>query len=563
MKKCTVLVLMMLSFSVSLFAQNTPSKNIKGKVLDDSSGAVLPDATVIVLKKAVKTDAAGNFTAKIPDDGKKYELTISYAGYVSQQFATNGSSDIMVRLQREVNVIEDVVVIGYQTVKRKDVLASVASVGAKELKDIPINSAAEALNGRLAGVTATTAEGSPDAEVRVRVRGGMSITGDNSPLYIVDGVQVENGLSTISPQDIQNIDVLKDAAATAIYGARGANGVIIITTKSGKMGKLKLSYNGFVGVKYLPKTLKVMSPYDFVMYQSERSRGNSTDSISFTKNFGTYWDTLAFYKNTPAVNWQDEVFGQTGVMTTQNVSASGGTKKTTYIFGYTYNNDKAIVLNSSFKRHLLNLKADHKITKDIKVGMSARYTHQDVYGAGVSDDKGSSYSRLRNAVKYRPFLSNGQDIDDSDPVADPNPGNGLSLTNPIQLTNAEYRVKTTDAYNITLNGTYNIFKNLTFKSTFGYDNNELADRQFSDSIAPYSVIQGGKKPVVGLDTTKRMILTNSNVFTYALRGYKKKHDVTFLVGEETYDLRTKNYSRLYRDIPLNTNNKTGIENAST
>src|SRR5690606_12836407 len=141
-----------------------------------------------------------------------------------------------------------------------------------------------------AGVTATTAEGSPDAEVRIRVRGGMSITGDNSPLYIVDGVQMENALSTLSPQDIQSIDVLKDAAATAIYGARGGNGVIVITTKSGRPGRTVVSYNGFVGVKYLPKKLGVLDPYDFVVYQSERSRGSDQDSTSFTENFGTTWD---------------------------------------------------------------------------------------------------------------------------------------------------------------------------------------------------------------------------------------------------------------------------------
>jgi TonB-dependent SusC/RagA subfamily outer membrane receptor len=139
---------------------------------------------------------------------------------------TDGTTTASVRLEKDLSALEDVVVIGYQSVKRKNLLASVSSVGARDLKDIPINSAAEVLNGRLAGVTATTAEGSPDAQIRIRVRGGMSITGDNSPLFIVDGVQAENALSTISPQDIQSIDVLKDAAATAIYGLGGDNIII-------------------------------------------------------------------------------------------------------------------------------------------------------------------------------------------------------------------------------------------------------------------------------------------------------------------------------------------------
>lgn len=184
-----------------------------------------------------------------------------------------------------------------------------------------------------------------------------------------------------------------------------------------------------------------MSPYEYVIYQFERSRGSSTDSTSFAKNFGTTWDTLSNYKNVDAVDWQDEVFGNTGITTTHNISGSGGTNKMTYNFGYTYNNDKAIVINSNYKRHLFNLKGDYKITKNLKVGVGGRFTHQDVYGAGVSDAKGSSYNRLRNAVKYRPYLSTNQDIDDPDLLADPNVGNGLNLYNPIALANAEYRKK--------------------------------------------------------------------------------------------------------------------------
>ena len=448
--------------------------------------------------------------------------------------------------------MDDVVVIGYQTVRRKDLLASVSSVSSKDLKDIPINSAAEALNGRLAGVTATSAEGSPDAEIRIRVRGGMSITGDNSPLYIVDGVQVENGLSTISPQDIQSIDVLKDAAATAIYGARGANGVIVITTKSGKPGRLVVSYNGFVGVKELAKRLDVFNPYDFVKYQWERSRNSSTDSASFARNFGTTWDTLQNYKNVDAVDWQGETFGRTGISTTHNLSASGGTKKLTYNFGYTYNNDKAIVINSDYKRHLFNAKGEYKINKQLKIGAGARYTHQEVQGAGVSDTKGSSYNRLRNAVKYRPFLSDAQDIDDSDPLADQNVGNGLNLYNPVALANQEYRRKTTDAVNVNMTLTYNITKNLVFKSTAGYDYNHFTDLQFNDSITPYAITQGSRKPIAGMDTVTKRIITNSNVLTWSVKGFKKIHDFDMLVGQETYDLRTESHTSLYGNYPLNT-----------
>jgi TonB-linked SusC/RagA family outer membrane protein len=554
------LLLFLTVLLISPFFLLAQSRTVKGRVVDEA-GAPLANVNVIVKgsKKGTQTDKDGNFSISVSGNA---DLIFTSVGYAAKTVSSGNGSDLSVQMQKETITGEDVVVIGYQTVKRKDLLASVSSVGAKDLKDIPINSAAEALNGRLAGVTATTSEGSPDAQIRIRVRGGMSITGDNSPLYIIDGVQVENGLNSISPQDIQSIDVLKDAAATAIYGARGANGVIVITTKAGKPGRLVVSYNGFVGVKYLPKTLDVLSPYDFIVYQSERSRGTSADSISFVNNYGHTWDTLSVYQNADPVNWQKEVFGNTGIMTTQNVTASGGSQKLTYNFGYTYNNDKAVVLQSSYKRHLLNLKVDYKITSKLKAGISTRYSIQNVYGAGVSSEQGSSYNRLRNAVKYRPFLSAGQELDDQDPYADPNVGNGLILVNPILLTQAEYRKKTTEVFNFTANASYQILKNLVFKTTFGYEVNTITDRQFSDSLTPYSNIQGGKLPIAGLDTSVRKTLTNSNVLTYSIKGFRKKHDLDILIGEETYDLKTTSRSSLFKFYPQYTSPDQAFENTN-
>lgn len=525
------------------------TKQVTGTVRAADGNQPLSGATVTGKGSRVSavTDNNGQYTISVP--ASVNTLVITYAGYLSSEVSIQGRTTADVNLTSEVRSLDDVVVIGYQTVRKRDLLASVSSIGARDLKDIPINSAEEALNGRLAGVTATTAEGSPDAEVRIRVRGGMSITGDNSPLYVVDGVQMENALSTLSPQDIARIDVLKDAAATAIYGARGANGVIVITTKSGRPGKTQVSYNGFVGVKFLPKKLGVLDPYDFVIYQSERSRGSSTDSTTFTNNFGTTWDTLENYRNVPVVDWQDEVFGNTGITTTHNVALMGGSRKLTYNFGYTYNNEKAIVLGSNYKRHLLNFKADYRIIPKLKVGLSARYTNQNVLGAGVSDDKGSSYNRLRNAVKYRPFLSDEQEIDDADPMADPNVGNGLNLTNPILLANAEYRKKTTNTLNITAYATYDITKNLNFRSTFGYTSSERMDRQFFDTLSPYSIIQGGAKPIVRLDTINAKTITNSNVLTYSLKKIADKHNLDVMLGQETYELRTESSTSLFRDYP--------------
>ncbi|WP_462254382.1 TonB-dependent receptor plug domain-containing protein, partial [Ferruginibacter sp.] len=290
-------------FFIFPFIASAQNKTIKGKVTDEN-GAPLTGVNVIAknAKKGTQTDAGGNFSITISGTAS-VDLVVSSVGYGSKIVTVTGNDPVTVQLTKEAVTQEDVVVVGYATIKRKDLTGSVSSVNAKELKDFPLSSAAEALQGKLAGVQLTSTEGAPGAEVIVRVRGGGSITQDNSPLYIVDGVQVENALSVISPQDIATVDVLKDASTTAIYGARGANGVVIITTKGGRAGKTQVTYNGSYGIRKLSNFQDVLSPYDFVTWQWERTRGATQDSSSFAQTYGTTWDTLQNYKNVPAVNW--------------------------------------------------------------------------------------------------------------------------------------------------------------------------------------------------------------------------------------------------------------------
>lgn len=546
-----------------LFA-TAQSFRITGTVLDDSTNQGLPNVSVVVseTKKGVSTDKDGKFTINVTGRTSA-TLSVTYVGYRQATITTDGKTPVVIQLRKESTQLDDVVVIGYQTVKRKDVLASISSIGAKELKDIPVNNVAEALNGRLAGVTATTTEGSPDANIRVRIRGGMSITGNNDPLYIIDGVQVESGLSSISPQDIQTIDVLKDAAATAIYGARGANGVVIITTKTGKPGRTIVGLNSFIGVKRIAKTLDLMSPYDFVVYQAERARlQGSTDSTNFLKNYGSTWDTLNVYKQFDPVDWQKEVYGRTGINQTHNITASGGGKKLTFNFGYTFNRDKAIVLNSLYNRHLLNLKGNYKITKKLSVGVSSRLSNLNVYGAGVSADGNTSLSRLRNAIRYRPYISSTQDIEDYVDPSVTTVSNGLSLVNPIQLANAEYRRKTTNAYNITANAQYTIRKGLVFKSTLGVDWNDRTDRQFADTLSPQAKsvnnLPNGVRPILNLDTVNLRTITNSNVLTYSFKA-GKNHSIDLLAGQETFEVKSIQHTTQLRNLPNGIDSKYAFE----
>ncbi|MBL0358179.1 MAG: TonB-dependent receptor [Chitinophagaceae bacterium] len=551
---------LLLFLSVAAFSQ---TQTIKGAVTD-STGKPLKGVSVFSKgnKKGTQTDADGKFSITVKGEGNT-DLIFSGIGFKTAIVSANGNRDIVVKLLQDIVMQDEVVVnVGYGTLKKREVSSAVSSITAKDIKDVPINNASEALTGRLAGVQVTTSEGAPDADVKIRVRGGGSITQSNDPLYIVDGVQVDNGLSTISPQDIQSIDVLKDAAATAIYGARGANGVIIVTTKNGKQGKLTVSLNSAVGLKKLSGELEVMDPYEFVLWEYERTRSNTQDSSSFAGKYGTYWDTLINYKNAKTVDWQKEVVGRTGMVANNSVSVSGGNNITTFTAGYTNNYEKAIVQNSNYKRNLFNLKIDVRPAKNIKFGASGRYISQNVEGAGVSDEKGSSYNRLRNAVKYRPWVSGGLDPIDDNSGDETNVGNSLSLINPIRLNNNEYRKKTTSSYNITAYASYNITKKITFKTTFGYEHSNFVDRQFSDSLTSLSRLQGSAQPVIQLDTTNKSQFSNSNVFTFKLNNSKKRHELDIVAGQEIVIQKAQFSGNLRRNLPNFTTVKDAISDTS-
>ena len=314
MKKLLFLCLLLNACLLRAFAQD---RQVSGVITSADTRQPVEGATVAVkgTKITALSNQQGRFTISINND--KAVLVITHTGFVPVELEVGNKSSVEASLVAEVKSLDDVVIIGYQTVKRRDLLSSVSSVGARDLKDIPVNSVSEALTGRLAGVQITQSEGSPDASAVIRVRGGGSITQDNSPLYVVDGIQVENALSVLAPQDIESIDVLKDASATAIYGARGANGVVIITTKGGKAMKTRINYNGLVGVRQLANALDVMHPYDFVMYQYERTRGSLSERDGFQNTYGR-WEDLELYKNVPFVDWQDEMFGRNALMQTHN-----------------------------------------------------------------------------------------------------------------------------------------------------------------------------------------------------------------------------------------------------
>ncbi|MEO5564235.1 MAG: TonB-dependent receptor [Chitinophagaceae bacterium] len=555
MKKTILLFLGLTCILFSSFAQN---RQIKGKIVDEFGSPVTGvNVGIKGANNVVQTDVNGVYTITGVSSGQ-VTLEFSSTGFESKSITTSGNEVATLTLNKAIATLDDVVVVGYSSMKRKDLTSSVSSVSGRQLKDNPLSSAAEAMQGRLAGVQVVSSEGAPGADIIVRVRGGGSITQDNSPLYIVDGIQVDNALSVIAPQDIASIDVLKDAASTAIYGARGANGVVIITTRSGRSGKTLVGYTGSVGWRELPKTMDVLSPYDFVRWQYERSRGSVADSSSFAQTYGTTWDTLNVYKNTTPINWQDEVFGAKARYQNHNVSVNGGNANTSINLSLTANREDGVLIESGFDRTIANFKLDHKVSDKLKVGFTARYVDQKIRGAGTTNSGTRATNRMRHAINYRPFelptaTGGVDDFDEAYYLA------SSGAINPVILTRAEYRRQSSAATYLSGYVNYNIIKNLSFRSTAGFDNANIRTDLFFSKITP-TARNAASLPVASIGQQNNYTLSNSNTLQYSLSKLNNHHDITVLAGQEVVDRRSKQTSFETRYFPADISAQKALAN---
>ena len=516
------LVAATLTMSANGFAQTV----IKGNVTDNTGEPII-GASVVEDGNANNggvTDIDGNFTVTLKGNSKK--LKISYVGMKPQVVNVSGKSVINVKLEDDATSLNDVVVIGYGSVKKKDLTGSVATVNSETLAAVPVASASEALTGKLAGVQVTTSEGSPDADVKIRVRGGGSITQSNDPLFIVDGFPVES-ISDIPATDIEDITVLKDASSTAIYGSRGANGVILVTTKSGKAGKVNVSYNAYYSVKKIAKKLDTLSPYDYAKWQYELALlKNSKDLSSYTDYFGNYQD-MDLYKDIEGNDWQDIVYGRTGNTFNQNLNITGGSENVKYAFSYAHMNDKAIQIGSSYKRDNFSLKMNTKPTKHTTLDFQVRYSDTDIRGGGANDATGSydTDRRLKYALIYTPIpLSN---LDESAGSSDDDLGN---LYNPVTSQYDNDRKKERKQLNFSGAFGWEIFKNFKAKTELGYDDYKEYDQKFL-GLTTYRVRQDPKypnKPAITLTDTNRHRFRNTNTLSYDFKKFLKdtKHSVS-------------------------------------
>ena len=538
---------------------------ISGTVTDQTGETVI-SASVMVKGTTIGTvtDFDGNYTLDVPDDAKV--LVFSYIGMKTQELNITGNV-MNVVLSENSEVLEEVVVTGYGTTKKRDVVTSVASVSADQLKDIPVTSAAEALQGKLSGVTVTTTEGSPDADVKIRVRGGTSLTQSNDPLYIVDGMPVSS-ISDIAPSDIASMDVLKDAAATAIYGAQGANGVIIITTKDSGSEDDKMTfhvdYSGYVGWKKIAKKYEVMDPYEFALMQWEwaATKYKTTDpsNSDLRSQFYAYFDKLyndTKYKDpseiqqTPIadlleeykdaskhefIDWQNETFGRTGFNSNHSISVSGGNKNANFTLSYNRVDDKAIMEQSNYSRNNVSGKAKFKPFKDFTIGFTTRYTSTDVLGSGanaIKDNGSSTESRLRNCVVYTPttMLTKGEGSSgDEDETFG-------SLYDPITTIRDNYKLKKDRKWNIQGYMSYKFAKHFTIRTDLGYESRHITTDRYYGPTTYFSRntgrpgVAGGTAQIEVLDQ-KTSSLTNHNTLEWK-QSFNKEHNVSVLVGEET------------------------------
>ena len=528
-----LLFLLVTMISLGVSAQNV---TVKGTV-KDKAGETVIGASVVQkgnTGNGTITDIDGNYSLNVPSNST---LIFSYVGMTTQEIAVKGQKTIDVILADDAQALEEVVVIGYGTAKKKDLTGSVATVNSEALTVVPVASATEALTGKMAGVQITTTEGSPDAEMKIRVRGGGSITGDNTPLFIVDGFPVES-ISDIPASDIEDMTVLKDASSTAIYGSRGANGVIIVTTKSGKEGKISVNYNAYYSWKKMAKQLNTLSSADYTKWQYELAALNSGnfDTINpeeYTKIFGNYED-MDLYNDVPANNWQDQIFGRTGHTFNHNLSITGGSDKTKYAFSYAHMDDKAIMIGSNFKRDNLSLKLNHKPNKRISLDFSVRYSNTTINGGGANESKNevsSADSRMKDVMIYTPF--NFKDLSDG---YDPE----LQLTNPLISVADNDRIQKRQTFNYNGSFTWEIIENLKVKTEFGLDQYYSKDNRFYGVTTYKSRENGNEQPIVIFTGKDRKSFRNTNTLNYDFKKLLKndKHHLSALVGQELIKVKS-------------------------
>jgi len=525
------MLILLMAMMLPIFGMYGQSKmEITGKVTSSTEPGGLPGVNIVVKGNSTGTITSldGNYTINASSDDV---LIFSFMGYVTQEVAVAGRSSISVELAVDAESIEEVVVVGYGTSKKSHLTGAISSVKNNGLDEIPVARMDEALIGRVSGVTIQTTDASAGAAPTMHVRGIGSISADASPLIVVDGVAVDGSyLGSIDMNQVESIEILKDAASAAIYGSRGGNGIIMISTKKGSKGKTTFSFNSFVGSKFTPKIDVIPSVAEWSDFVMANNGGVLTDKMLYINQLGT---------NT---NWREVMFDG-GIIQSYSLSARGGNDITRFSISGSYLNDQGVLLTDSYKKYNLNLNVDTKINKVVEIGLSINpsYTSKRDFPIGIHDAlRQSPWLPLyhdENSIQYvdRKIWPNVQ-IGDyawerhfdnyrlSDTYTDVDistTSNSSPLAKVLEVEQNVFDFKLFSNAYIQLN----LFKGFKFKSSLGFSYRQKQDEEWMGSLAHQNGISAMQSDY---DTDRYMHLVNENLFTYD-KSFGK-HDINAVAG---------------------------------
>lgn len=534
LKRMAAAVLLTLSVLLTgeAFAQNT----VVGRVVD-ANNTPLIGVNVVVKGTTTGTTTGidGNYSIKVAEN---QTLVFSYLGYTTVEEIVGKRTAINVKMNEEATQLGavEIVNIGYGTTTRRDLTGSVAKADLGTMMKSNVTNFDQALNGRIAGVVVTTGDGSLGAEANITIRGNNSLTQSNAPLYIIDGFPSEGSFATsINPADIESIDVLKDASATAIYGARGANGVIVINTKRGTEGKPTVNFSASFSLSHIANKIDLMDSYEFVRLQEELVTDTSTMASSYygySEEYGRNL-TLEDYRNIKGIDWQDELY-RTAFQQNYNISLSGGNKEgLRYNVGFSALDQDGIIIRSNFQRYQGKANFTLPITKKLTLNVNANYSRTATNGVNptTAETTSSSSGWLMYSVwGYRPVTAPGQDILDSiiDESVD---GSNDYRFNPVKTAKNEYRKTLVDYLNSNIALTWKITPELTFKTTGGYVMNKRRREEFNgtETYTGYPGSPSGKGVNGAIYWTDQASWTNENTLNYK-RRFGRSHNVDLMAG---------------------------------
>lgn len=538
MKK-SILLLILLCVSIIGFTQRT----VTGMVADDS-GRPLDGVNVGVkgTKLGTTTSNDGKYKINVPKNAKF--LVFSFVGMVTQEVEVKEKTIIDVQLVATANTLEEVVTIGYGTVKRKDLTGSLSVVRAKELEQSQVPEWMQALQGRTAGVNITSESGEPGSGINIQIRGANSIVGNSSPLFVIDGVQMDlntdevaktnssqgtmNPLSMLNPSDIESIEILKDASATAIYGSRGANGVVIITTKGGKAGTSVLEYNGSVGVSWVTNKIDVLSPNDYLKYAALRG-GNDPFLMVDTDGNGVP-DAPRDFSKLRSYNWQDEAM-RPAITSSHNLTASGGNAKTNYSAGFGYLSQQGLIKYNSFDRYNFRIRVDHKHSDKLKLGINLNATATSANGAANNGGPQSFNGVTQTLVSGRPWVLTGTETD----VALFDPFSETNVT-PLDLLKEAYKNTRMMRVLGSANLSYRLLRNLTYTGLIAgnYSNSKL--QEFYNNNTSWGNFYNG---LAGISQVETFSYNHSSQLNYVRN--KNGHNINVLGAFEIFSYNNESF----------------------